>query len=361
MPGRRFDWARDPKASQAVNDAFRRLSQLFNSELALEDTSFVGLQTADALWPTTLSGYGITDAASDAELAAHAVDTTAVHGIADTSLLIAHDGAGNVALSGSLTALSGSVSTQAVIANDVGVYNDPEFPGFPNVSFQGGVSGVLFGSGAAPGDVRVGRTSAGVFKASIGIIDADKLGGQTSAYHLDRANHTGTQAAGTITGLATVATSGSASDLGTGNLPAARLPVGSSSVVVWDAGAGSTHQVVRLIELTAGVVVGATSGVQGAIAPGGANGLGIHGRTGSTNDLTFLTPAGAVVFRVPTGTTTLTTNAGLSVGTTLALPGIATATTVGAAGGAAALPATPTGYITVSIGGTNRKIPYYAT
>ena len=40
---------------------------------------------------------------------------------------------------------------------------------------------------------------------------------------LARANHTGTQAAGTITGLATVATSGSAGDLGSGTLPAARF------------------------------------------------------------------------------------------------------------------------------------------
>lgn len=35
--------------------------------------------------PTTLAGYGITDAASDAELAAHEADTTAVHGIANTA------------------------------------------------------------------------------------------------------------------------------------------------------------------------------------------------------------------------------------------------------------------------------------
>ena len=37
------------------------------------------------------------------------------------------------------------------------------------------------------------------------------------------------------------------------------------------------------------------------------------------------------------------------------------ASTVGAAGGASALPATPTGYISININGTNRKIPYYAT
>lgn len=39
----------------------------------------------------------------------------------------------------------------------------------------------------------------------------------------DRSTHTGTQAAGTITGLAAVATSGSAADLATGTLPAARF------------------------------------------------------------------------------------------------------------------------------------------
>lgn len=39
----------------------------------------------------------------------------------------------------------------------------------------------------------------------------------------------------------------------------------------------------------------------------------------------------------------------------------ATSTTVGAAGGASALPATPTGYITININGTDRKIPYYTT
>ena len=36
-----------------------------------------------------------------------------------------------------------------------------------------------------------------------------------------------------------------------------------------------------------------------------------------------------------------------------------TATTVGAAGGASALPATPVGYLNVQISGVQRKIPYY--
>ena len=37
-----------------------------------------------------------------------------------------------------------------------------------------------------------------------------------------------------------------------------------------------------------------------------------------------------------------------------------TAATVGAAGGASALPATPTGYLKIDIAGTNYKVPYYA-
>lgn len=37
-----------------------------------------------------------------------------------------------------------------------------------------------------------------------------------------------------------------------------------------------------------------------------------------------------------------------------------TQTTVGAAGGATALPATPTGYIIMTINGTSRVIPFYA-
>lgn len=37
-----------------------------------------------------------------------------------------------------------------------------------------------------------------------------------------------------------------------------------------------------------------------------------------------------------------------------------TQTTVGSAGGASALPATPTGYILVNVAGTNRAVPFYA-
>ena len=40
--------------------------------------------------------------------------------------------------------------------------------------------------------------------------------------------------------------------------------------------------------------------------------------------------------------------------------GATVATAVGAAGGASALPATPTGYWTINVAGTDYKVPYYA-
>ena len=51
----------------------------------------------------------------------------------------------------------------------------------------------------------------------------------TDAQLRDRSTHTGTQAAGTITGLAAIATSGSASDLGSGTVPTARLGSGTAA------------------------------------------------------------------------------------------------------------------------------------
>lgn len=64
---------------------------------------------------------------------------------------------------------------------------------------------------------------------------------------LARANHTGTQAVGTVTGLAAIATSGSAADLSAGTVPTARLGSGSadSSVFLrgdssWGPATGST-------------------------------------------------------------------------------------------------------------------------
>jgi hypothetical protein len=93
----------------------------------------------------------------------------------------------------------------------------------------------------AAGDLPAATTSAA---GSMSAADKTKLDGvatgatanSSDATLLARANHTGTQAAGTITGLATIATSGSATDLSTGTVPSARL----STKAVGGQGAGST-------------------------------------------------------------------------------------------------------------------------
>lgn len=64
-----------------------------NARLALSSIKTFVLNGLSLAWgsitgtPTTLAGYGITDAASDSELSAHEADTTNVHGIADTAAL----------------------------------------------------------------------------------------------------------------------------------------------------------------------------------------------------------------------------------------------------------------------------------
>ncbi len=66
-----------------------------------------------------------------------------------------------------------------------------------------------------------------------------------------------------------------------------------------------------------------------------------------------LTCAGTLVIDLSTATVAITTTT-VRFNTT-------TATTVGAAGGASALPATPLGYLSVNVGGTAAKIPYYTS
>lgn len=56
-----------------------------------------------------------------------------------------------------------------------------------------------------------------------------------------------------------------------------------------------------------------------------------------------------------------TSGGSLDIGSAVVFTGQTVGTTVGAAGGASALPATPLGYLTTSINGTACKIPYYNT
>lgn len=77
-----------------------------------------------------------------------------------------------------------------------------------------------------------------------------------------------------------------------------------------------------------------------------SNTLRIHGGI-----LQVMNNGYSAVFQLD-GSGNLTVNGGLTMSP-------ATTTTAPAAGGAGALPATPAGYATVTIGGTARKIPYY--
>ncbi len=85
---------------------------------------------------------------------------------------------------------------------------------------------------SVPTDIFLGRDTAGTgapealtaaqARGMLNVADGASANAADAALR-DRATHTGSQAAATITGLAAVATSGSASDLGAGTLPAARF------------------------------------------------------------------------------------------------------------------------------------------
>lgn len=96
------------------------------------------------------------------------------------------------------------VARSTVDSTEFRAYDDPEFPSeAPTISYVGSAARILFSDGTLLGsDTTVGRVSAGVFGSVLGLIRADELGasGRDSAYHLSRANHTGTQDWSTITG-----------------------------------------------------------------------------------------------------------------------------------------------------------------
>jgi len=85
-------------------------------------------------------------------------------------------------------------------------------------------------------------TVGGITKAMVGLSNVDNTAdaskpvstaqatadGVVQAFAIQRANHTGTQSAATITGLATVATTGAISDL-TGNVPVSKLNSGTNA------------------------------------------------------------------------------------------------------------------------------------
>jgi hypothetical protein len=84
---------------------------------------------------------------------------------------------------------------------------------------------------------------------------------------------------------------------------------------------------------------------------------GGSGITATTGNITATT--GDLIATAGTVSATNLTSTGTTTVGTFNFSTTTTATTVGAAGGASALPATPLGYVIVKIAGTDVKIPYY--
>lgn len=127
-----------------------------------------------------------------------------------------------------------------------------------------------------------GATDVTVTAANLNALDD----GVNTALHFHdadraRANHTGTQAVGTITGLAAIATSGSAADLSAGTLPAARFDDtahgaragGTTHAVVIAAGAAGFMTGTDKTKLD-GVATGATANSSDAVLLARANHTG---------------------------------------------------------------------------------------
>lgn len=80
----------------------------------------------------------------------------------------------------------------------------------------------------------------------------------------------------------------------------------------------------------------------------------------SSNHVKLVTDSIDWTMRIDNGTGNLEMIGGAGANT-FGLLGVPTGASVGAAGGATALPATPLGYLTIAIGGSDRKIPFYNT
>lgn len=197
--------------------------------------------------PTTVSGFGITDAVTTADsrltdsrewIASTVSQAEAEAGTATTRRAWTAERV-RQAIAAWWTALSVPIAKVAGLQAAIDAkapIDSPQFTNFADAArFTDDVDTVTSISGGFLTTRRVTfeddtagvwQTTAftGTLKTKLDGVATGATANATDAQLRDRSTHTGTQAAGTITGLAAVATSGSAADLTTGTLPAARLP-----------------------------------------------------------------------------------------------------------------------------------------
>lgn len=118
------------------------------------------------------------------------------------------------------------------------------------------------GAIAPPGAITTGQLTAAIAAhAAVGdphpayVTDTELAANATA--DRARSNHTGTQPASTITGLAAVATSGSATDLTAGSLPAARIAAGLLTTAMLADGAVSSAKIADGTIVDADIAAGA--------------------------------------------------------------------------------------------------------
>lgn len=140
---------------------------------------------------------------------------------------------GQIVALAAVQSVNGKVGTVGITAVDVGlgsVNNTADADKPISTATQAALDGKAastHGHGAAT-SVAAGFMSA-ADKNKLDGVASNATANQSDTFLLNRANHTGTQLAATISGLVPLATSGNAGDLSAGTVPVARLPLATNA------------------------------------------------------------------------------------------------------------------------------------